>query len=55
LHDADVVAVLDKNVVNAFPAGSIGPGAVNQNNILNAMFFIVVVALGSERAASQQY
>ena len=39
LDDADVVAILDKNVVNAFPAGTIRPGAVNQNNIPNAMRF----------------
>jgi hypothetical protein len=30
LDNADVVAVLDKNVVNAFPAGRIRPGAVNR-------------------------
>ena len=36
LDDADVVAILDENVVNAFPAGTIGPGTVNQNNISNA-------------------
>ena len=35
LDDADVVAILDKNVVNAFPARTICPGAVNQNNIPN--------------------
>jgi hypothetical protein len=29
LHDADVVAILDQNVVNAFPARTICPGAVN--------------------------
>src|SRR6266446_8107461 len=33
LDDADVVAILDKNVVNAFPARTIGPCAVNQDNI----------------------
>src|SRR5205085_6476397 len=36
LDDADVVAILDKNIVNAFPAGTICPGPVNQNNIPNA-------------------
>src|SRR6266403_888328 len=33
LNDADVVAILDKNVVNAFPARPICPGTVNQNNV----------------------
>src|SRR6204780_1136647 len=33
LHEADDVAVLHKDVVNAFPARTICPGAVNQNNI----------------------
>jgi len=37
LDDADVVAILDKDVVNAFPARAIGPCAVDQNNIPNAM------------------
>jgi len=41
LDDADVVAILNKNVVNAFPAGTIGPGTVNQNNVPNAMLFIL--------------
>ena len=41
LDDADVVAILDKNVVNAFPAGTICPGTVNQNNIPNAMLFVL--------------
>jgi hypothetical protein len=30
LDDADVVPILDENVVNALPAGTICPGAVNQ-------------------------
>src|SRR6266851_5629994 len=37
LHNADVVAILNKNVVHAFPARTIRPGAVNQNNIPNVM------------------
>jgi len=41
LDDADVVAILNKNVVNAFPAGTICPGTVNQNNVPNAMLFIL--------------
>src|SRR5882724_2497976 len=41
LNDADVVAILDKNVVNAFPAGTICPGTVNQNNIPNATPFVL--------------
>ena len=36
LNDADVVTILDQNVVNALPAGTICPGTVNQNNIPNA-------------------
>jgi hypothetical protein len=43
LNDADLVAILDKNVVNASPARSIGPGTVDQNNIPNAMHFVVVL------------
>jgi hypothetical protein len=43
LHDADVVTVLGKNVVNTLPARTIGPGAVNQNNISNVMVFVFVV------------
>jgi hypothetical protein len=50
LDDADVVAILDKNVVNAFPARTICPGTVNQNNVPNAMLFV----LRRERAAGQQ-
>ena len=41
LNDADVVAILDKDVVNALPAGTICPGTVNQNNIPNAMLFVL--------------
>src|SRR5437879_4994498 len=37
LDHADVVAVLDKDVVNAFPARTICPGAVDQNNIPDTM------------------
>ena len=36
LNDADVEAILDKNVVNALPARTICPSTVNQNNIPNA-------------------
>src|ERR1700740_3247918 len=50
LEDADVVAVLAKNVAHAFPARTIGPGAVDQNNIPNAMLFV----LRREHAADQQ-
>jgi hypothetical protein len=31
LDDADVVAILDQDVVDVFPARTICPGAVNQN------------------------
>src|SRR4029077_8975481 len=41
LDDADVVAVLDQNVVDTFPPRTIGPGAVNQNNIPNVMLFVL--------------
>src|SRR5271154_954769 len=50
LNDADVVAILDKNVVHASPARTIRPGAVNQNNIPNATLFV----LRGEHAAGQQ-
>jgi hypothetical protein len=50
LNDADVVAILDQNVVDAFPTGTICPGAVNQNNIPNAMLLV----LRGNRAAAQQ-
>jgi hypothetical protein len=36
LNDADVETILDKNVVNALPAGTICPGTVNQDDIPNA-------------------
>src|ERR1700735_3920676 len=49
LDDADVEAILDKDVVDAPPAGTVRPGAVDQNNILNAMLLI----LRRERAAAQ--
>jgi hypothetical protein len=41
LDDADVVAVLDKDVVNTFPARTIYPGAVDQNNIPNSLLFLL--------------
>src|ERR1700733_6003179 len=37
LDDADVVAILDQDVVNAFPARTIRPRTVDKNNIPNAM------------------
>jgi hypothetical protein len=43
VDDAYVVAILDKHVVDAFPARTIRPSAVNQNNIPNAMVFVVVL------------
>jgi hypothetical protein len=36
LDNADVETIFDKNVVDAFPAGSVRPGAVDQNNIPDA-------------------
>jgi hypothetical protein len=50
LDDADVIAIFDKNVVNAFPARDIRPGAVDRNNILDPMVFV----LGGLRAAGQK-
>jgi hypothetical protein len=50
LDHADVVAIFDKNVVNAFPARTIHPSTVNQNNIPDAM----LVVLRGERTAGQQ-
>src|SRR3954462_3142216 len=41
LNDANVVAILHENVVNALPAGTIRPAAVNQNNISNAMLLVL--------------
>src|SRR6266545_2638691 len=40
LHDTDVIPMFDKNVVDAFPARTICPGTVNQNNIPNATLFV---------------
>ena len=40
-NDADVIAILNMNVVNALPARTICPGTVNQNNIPNAMLFVL--------------
>jgi hypothetical protein len=50
LNDADVISILDENVVNAFPARTICPRTVHQNDIPNAMRF----GLRGERAAGQQ-
>jgi hypothetical protein len=41
LDDADVEAIFDENVVNALPAGTVCPGAMNQNDILNAMLLVL--------------
>src|SRR2546423_6479401 len=41
LDDADVIAILDQNVVNTFPAGAICPSAVNQNDIPNTRRFVL--------------
>src|ERR1700730_1040888 len=41
MNDADVVAILHKNVVNALPAGTICPSTMNQNNIPNAMLVVL--------------
>ena len=49
LDHGDVVAVLNEDVVHASPAGAVGPGAVNQNDILNTIF-----VLRRERGAGEQ-
>src|SRR5439155_23079674 len=49
LNDADVEAILNQNIVNALPARTICPGAVNQNNIPNPRRFV----LRGKRAAGQ--
>jgi hypothetical protein len=41
LYHADVVAILNKDVVNTPPAGTICPGTVGQNNIPSAMLFVL--------------
>ena len=41
LDDADVVTILCQNVVNAFPTRSICPRAVDQNDVTNAMLFVL--------------
>src|SRR4029077_7933203 len=41
LDDADVIAILHQNVVNAFPARTICPGTVNQNDIPNPRLFVL--------------
>ena len=35
LDDADIEAVLDKNVVDAFPARTVRPDAVNEDDIFH--------------------
>src|ERR1700719_4841547 len=41
LHDGDVVTIIDQNVVNAFPARTICPGTVSQNDIPNAPLLVL--------------
>ena len=41
LDNADVVAILNQNVINAFPTGTICPGTVNQNDVANAILFVL--------------
>jgi hypothetical protein len=41
LDDANVVAILNEDVVNAFPARTIRPGAVDENNIPNVMLSVL--------------
>ena len=49
LNHGDVVAVFYQDVVHAFPAGAVGPSAVDQNNILDAIF-----VLRGKRGAGEQ-
>src|SRR5580700_9982452 len=44
LNEADVVAILYKNFVNAFPPRSICPGSVHQNNIPDTTVFLVLTS-----------
>ena len=37
LNDADVVAAAGENVVDALPAGAVGPGAVDENDVLDGV------------------
>src|SRR5712664_152293 len=41
LDDADVIAILDKDVIDTFPARTVRPGTVDQNNIPNAMLLVL--------------
>jgi hypothetical protein len=41
LDDADVVAILDQDVVNTLPSRTIRPRTVNQNNIPDPMPLIL--------------
>ena len=54
LDDADIVTILNKNVVNAFPAGTICPGTVNQNNIPNARLLRSALRVFGRSAAVRQ-
>jgi hypothetical protein len=38
-YDADVKAIFEENVVDAFPSRTICPGTVHQNDIPNTMLF----------------
>src|SRR5580700_7155097 len=44
LNDADFVAILYKNFVNAFPPRAIRPGSVYQNNIPDTTVFLVLTS-----------
>jgi hypothetical protein len=41
LNNAHVVSVSDKNVVDTLPARAIGPSAMNQNDIADAILVIL--------------
>ena len=45
LNDADVAPIPDQNFINAFPAGAVGPGPMNQHHIP----YVVFVGPGGKR------
>ncbi len=55
LNDADFVVVLNEDVVYAFPARTIGPGTVNQNDILHAMFDVLCGERGGRQVTIRRH
>jgi hypothetical protein len=48
LLPAKIAGFLDQNIVNAFPARTICPGTLNQNNIPNAMLLVGMLRIPSQ-------